>query len=118
MAQVRKLDDPNETREVPNGVVQIVTLGDTVVSRITFQPGWKWSSDVKPIAGTEKCMFLHEGYCLSGSGVIQDADGTETTISAGDGLRVEPGHDAWVVGDEPWVMVETVRGADDYAKPN
>lgn len=118
MAQVRKLDDPHETREIPNGVVQIVTLGETIVSRTTFQPGWRWSNDVKPIAGTEKCMFLHEGYCVSGSGVVQEADGTETTISSGEGARIEPGHDAWVVGDEPWIMVEVRREADDYAKPS
>jgi hypothetical protein len=65
--QVRNLDQPDETRSFPNGVVEMVTIADTMIGRARFEPGWRWSNDVKPIAKTEWCMFLHEGYCVSGS---------------------------------------------------
>ncbi len=78
----------------------MVTIGSTSIGRTIFQPGWKWSNDVKPIAGTEQCMILHKGYCSSpGEFVSAPADGTEAHITAGDGYVVEPGHDGWVAGD-------------------
>jgi hypothetical protein len=70
------------------------------------------------IAGTEWCMFLHEGYCVSGSAIVQAEDGTETRIGPGDGYVIQPGHDAWVVGDEPWVTVDLSQAMADYAKPS
>jgi hypothetical protein len=108
--QVRSLDRPDETRSFPNGVLEMVTIADTMIGRARFEPGWRWSNDVKPIAGTERCMVLHEGYCVSGSAIVQAEDGSET--------RVGPGHDAWVVGDEPWVTVDFSQAMADYAKPS
>jgi hypothetical protein len=98
---VRSLDQPDETRSYVNGVVEMVTIADTMIGRARFQPGWRWSNDVKPIANTEWCIFRHEGYCVSGSAIIRAEDGSETRIGPGDGYVIQPGHDAWV-GDEPW----------------
>ena len=81
------------------------------------EPGWRWSNDVKPIAGTDWCMVLHEGYCVSGSAIVRAEDGTETSVGPGDGYVIQPGHDAWVVGDEPWVTVDFSQSMADYAKP-
>jgi hypothetical protein len=105
--QVRSLDQPDKTRSLPNGVVEMVTIADTMIGRARFQPGWRWSNDVKPIAGTEWCMFRHEGYCVSGSAIIRGEDGSETRIGPDDGYVIQPGYDAWVVGDEPWVTVDS-----------
>ena len=114
---VKSLGKPDETRTFPNGVAEMVTIGSTLLGRATFQPGWKWSNDVKPIAGTERCMILHKGYCVSGAMVIQAEDGTETHIAAGDGYVIEPGHDAWVAGDQPYVAVDFAEEMAEYAKP-
>ena len=115
--QVRSLDQPDETRSFPNGAVEMVTIADTMIGRARFQPGWRWSNDVKQLAGTEWCMFLHEGYCISGSAIVQAQDGSETRIGPGDGYVIQPRHDAWVVGDEPWVTVDFSQAMADYAKP-
>jgi hypothetical protein len=116
--QVRSLDQADERRSFPNGVVDMVTIGGTMLGRARFEPGWRWSNDVKPIAGTEWCMFLHEGYCVSGAAIVRAEDGTETRIGPGDGYVIRPGHDAWVVGDEPWITVDFSQGMADYAKPS
>jgi len=116
--QVRSLDQPDEKRSFPNGVVELVTIADTMVGRARFEPGWRWSNDVKPIAGTEWCMVLHEGYCVSGAAIVRVEDGTETRVGPGDGYVIQPGHDAWVVGDEPWVTVDFSQAMADYAKPS
>jgi hypothetical protein len=113
---VKSLDEPDETRTFSNGVAQMVTVGSTMLGRATFQPGWRWSNDVKPIVGTEKCMILHKGYCVSGAMVIQAENGTETRIGPGDGFEIEPGHDAWVMGDEPYVGVDFSEQMAEYAK--
>ena len=81
--------------------MDVVTLGDFTLGRGTFEPGWQWSKDVKPIAGTESCMVHHTGICVSGKMTIRTNDGVEVTVSAGDVFVLEPGHDAWTVGDEP-----------------
>jgi hypothetical protein len=115
--QVRSLAQPDETRSFPNGVVEMVTIADTMIGRARFEPGWRWSNDVKPIAGTDRCMVLHERYCVSGSAIVQAEDGSETRIGPGDGYVIQPGHDAWVVGDEPWVTVDFSQAMADYARP-
>jgi hypothetical protein len=75
--QVRSLDQPDETRSFPNGVVAMATIADRMIGRAQFRPGRRWSNDVKPIAGTEWCMVLHEGYCVSGSAIVRAEDGSE-----------------------------------------
>ena len=112
----RSIDDPNETRPyVAHGHMDVVTLGDFTLGRGTFEPGWQWSKDVKPIAGTESCMVRHTGICLSGKMTIRTNDGAETTVSAGDVFVLEPGHDAWTVGDEACILYDT--GVAAYARP-
>lgn len=110
------LDKPHETRPfAAHGHMDVVTLGDFTLGRGTFEPGWRWSADVKPIAGTDLCMTRHTGTVLSGAMTIQMPDGTETTVGPGDVVDIEPGHDAWVVGDEACIMLDT--GVASYAAP-
>jgi len=111
------LSNPQEVRPYKaHGHMDVVTLGDFTLGRGTFEPGWRWSEDIKPIAGTESCMVHHTGYCLQGSMTIHMNDGTEMTISTGDVADIEPGHDAWVNGDEPCVFLDT--GIAGYAVPH
>ena len=113
----QSIDHPHETRPFQaHGHMDVVTFGDFTMGKGNFEPGWRWSNDVKPIAGTDSCQVLHTGLCLSGSMTIRMDDGsTETTISAGDVVRIEPGHDAWVDGVEPCILLDT--GVAGYAKP-
>ncbi len=112
----RSIDAPDETRPFQaHGHMDVVTLGDFTLGRGVFEPGWQWSKDVKPIAGTESCMTRHTGICLSGQMTIRADDGTEATIGAGDVFLLEPGHDAWTVGEESCVLFDT--GVAAYAKP-
>jgi hypothetical protein len=105
---------PDETREFPNGRAEILNIGGGPVGRLTLQPGWRWSTDVKPIAGTESCEAPHFQYHLSGQLAIRMDDGTEFTAVPGDVTALPMGHDAWVVGDEPVVVVDWF-GASNYA---
>jgi mannose-6-phosphate isomerase-like protein (cupin superfamily) len=114
--ETRSIESPDETRAFQaHGHVDVVTIGDFTLGKGTFEPGWQWSTDVKPIAGTESCMTHHTGICVSGQMTVRSDDGTEVTVGAGDVFVLEPGHDAWTVGDEPCVMYDT--GIAAYAKP-
>ena len=97
---------------MPHGKIDVVWLDDRVVGRLIYQPGWRWSIDVKPTAETSSCQFHHFGITLSGRLRIQMQDGIELEIGEGDVFEIPPGHDAWVVGDEPWVSIdfEAMRG--------
>ena len=110
--QRRQFADPDDVRTVPHGLIEVVELDDRVVGRLSYEPGWRWSVDVKPIAGTDTCQFHHFGVTLSGRVRIQMRDGIELEIGPGDVFEIPPGHDAWVIGDEPWVSVdfEAMRG--------
>ena len=94
-------------REFPHGRAEIVRLGGADIGRLTLEPGWRWSTDVKPIAGTESCQTHHTGICLSGQMTIRFDSGDELTIGPGDVVDLEPGHDAWTVGDEPCIVLDT-----------
>lgn len=111
----RRFDEPDETREFPNGVAEIVKIGSGEVGRLVLQPGWRWSNDVKPIAGTQSCEAPHFQYHVSGRVAILMDDGTELIAGPGDVTSLPSGHDAWVLGDEPAVMVDWY-GATTYAK--
>jgi hypothetical protein len=111
----KSFDQPDETREFPNGRAEILNVGDAVVGRFVFQPGWRWSNDVKPIAGTDSCQNRHFQYQVSGRLAIRMNDGTEMEFGPGDVAIIEPGHDGWVVGDEPAVILDWA-GASTYAK--
>jgi hypothetical protein len=116
MAENRSVDRATDVREFPRGRVEVVIVGTTTVSRSTFQPGWRWSECVKPIAGTESCQVQHNGYAISGQIQIRQDDGTEIEISPGDAYSIPPGHDGWVLGDEPWVGVDFSPAMIDFAK--
>ena len=114
--QKKSLDSPDETRTFENGKAQITSLGDFSASRLVLEPGWRWSENVKPIAGTDTCQVLHTGYQVSGRLHIRMEDGTEEEVGPGEAYVVPPGHDAWVVGDEPVVSVDMSRvTAEQYA---
>jgi hypothetical protein len=111
----RSFDKPDELREFPNGRAEILKVGDAEVGRLVLEPGWRWSNDVKPIAGTASCTAPHFQYHLSGRLAIRMDDGTEIEAGRGDVTSLPSGHDAWVVGDEPVVVVDWF-GASNYAK--
>ena len=111
----RHFATPDETREFPNGKAEILVIGDAEVGRLTFLPGWRWSSDVKPIAGTDSCQAPHFQYHVSGRLAIRMDDGTEILANPGDVTSLPSGHDAWVVGNDPAVTVDWF-GACSYAK--
>jgi len=104
--QRRRFTEPSDVRTMPRGRIEVVELDDTVVGRMTYEPGWRWSVDVRPIAGTDTCQYHHVGMALSGLLRVQMPDGTELEIGPGDVFEIPPGHDAWVVGDEPWISVD------------
>jgi hypothetical protein len=106
---------PDETREFPKGRAEILSIEDSQVGRLILQPGWRWSNDVKPIAGTASCEAPHFQYHVSGRLAIRMDDGTELIAEPGDVTALPEGHDAWVVGNEPVVVVDWY-GASNYAK--
>jgi hypothetical protein len=106
---------PTEVREFPHGKAEILQVGDSTIGRLTLEPGWRWSNDVKPIAGTESCQAPHFQYHVSGTLGIRMDDGTEFMAGPGDITSLPQGHDAWVVGDDTVVVVDWY-GATEYAK--
>lgn len=104
--QRRRFSESKDVRTFPRGRVDVVDLDDTVVGRMTYEPGWRWSVDVRPVAGTDLCQYHHLGVTMSGLLRVQMPDGTELEVGPGDVFEIPPGHDAWVVGDEPWVSVD------------
>jgi uncharacterized cupin superfamily protein len=115
-AEVRNFDSPDETREFEGkGSAKVVELAGHPVGYGTFEPGWKWSENVKPIAGTDSCQVAHFGYVLSGSMRIYMDDGQEIEVNPGDVVAIPPGHDAEVTGSEACVMIDFGE-IGDYAK--
>lgn len=114
-AQIKNVETPDEVREFPNGRLELVNVGGRTIGRAVFNPGWKWSSHVKPLAKTKTCEAPHFQYQISGLMKIVMDDGTEFISKAGDVMNIPPGHDAWVVGDAPVVVVD-FQGFVDYAK--
>ena len=103
--QAKNLATPDDTLSFPKGSANTVRVGDLVVGRLEQLPGWRWSEQVKPIAGTDSCQFHHIGVAISGAAMVRMDDGTELLIQAGDVFDIPPGHDQWVVGDEPAVSI-------------
>lgn len=116
--QKKRFDTSTDVRpfEANTGQLRVIDLDGPSVGLATFEPGWRWSEHVKPIAGTASCMAPHAGYVMRGQMTVRMDDGSEMTLNAGDVVSIEPGHDAWVVGDEPCVMLDW-QGYADYAKP-
>jgi hypothetical protein len=111
----RDFTHPDETRSPDKATVELVNLAGGQIGRNTFQPGWRWSECIKPVVGTESCQVEHIGYVVSGGLGIRHDDGTEAELKPGDVYRIAPGHDGWVLGNEPAVVVE-FQGAATYAK--
>jgi len=114
--QVKNLTHPDETRTLPKTKIEVVKLGNSIIiMRATFQPGWKWSECVKPTAGTESCQVPHINYVISGRMKIVTDNGLELEMGPGDAVELPPGHNAWVMGDEPCIMLD-FAGGDVYGK--
>jgi len=106
---------PSEVRPFTHGRAEILTVGESTIGRLVLEPGWRWSNDVKPIAGTESCLAPHFQYHVQGQLGIRMDDGTEFVAGPGDVTSLPEGHDAWVVGDVPVIVVDWY-GATDWAK--
>jgi hypothetical protein len=113
--EAKSMSTPDETRTPDKSKVEVVQVGGHKVGRFTFQPGWKWSECIKPVVNTDKCQVEHLGYVISGRIHVEHNDGTSTDVGAGEAYRIQPGHDAWVLGNEPFTGVE-FTSAGDYAK--
>jgi quercetin dioxygenase-like cupin family protein len=112
----KNFEEADEVRPFQDkGRVELVTIAGGVVGRATFEPGWKWSEHVKPIAGTDSCQAAHLGYVLSGRQVLLMDDGSQFEIGPGDVVSIPAGHDGWTVGDESCVVLD-FSGMADYAK--
>jgi quercetin dioxygenase-like cupin family protein len=113
----KRFESPDEVREFADdkGRVELVDLNGHAVGRGTFEPGWRWSEHVKPIAGTDSCQVEHIGYVLEGRMALRMDDGTEREFGPGDAFHMPPGHDAWIVGDEPCVLLD-FGGLKGYAQ--
>ncbi|NUO84403.1 cupin domain-containing protein [candidate division KSB1 bacterium] len=112
---LKRFDHPDEVRHFEKGKFELVKLGNMTIGRARYEPGWKWSTHVKPVAGTASCEIEHVGMVVSGRAKVLMNDGTEFELTPGELFYIGPGHDSWVVGDEPYVSLHFM-GADDYAK--
>jgi hypothetical protein len=116
---VKSFDDADETRTPDKTTMDVLDLGTAKAARVTFEPGWKWSECIKPVVGTESCQARHVGMVVSGRIHIVHDDGTTVEAGAGSAYVIEPGHDAWVVGDEPLVGFEfESTTAETFARPS
>jgi len=113
--QGKSMLKPDEKRTFEKGHLELVTLGNVTFGRATFQPGWKWSTCVKPLAKTNSCETSHLSYQVSGRLHVRMDDGAELEFGPGDVSLIPPGHDAWVVGNEPVVAID-ISGMKEYAK--
>lgn len=112
---VRRFATPDETRPVGPGRIELLKFGEGVIGRAVLEPGWRWSKHVKPIAGTASCMAAHAGYVVSGRMHVLMDDGLEADIGPGDYAIIPPGHDAWIVGNDPFVFVD-IAGMEEYGR--
>ena len=108
------LDDPVETREFAKGRFEVYRVGPMTIGRASYEPGWKWSEHVGAPAGEASCRVEHVGLVVSGRAAVRMDDGTERVMGPGDLFHVPPGHDSWVVGEEPYVSLHLL-GGEDYA---
>jgi hypothetical protein len=104
--EVKYFTDPKEVRAFNKGKVELVSIGDVMVARTTWEPGWKWSIDIKPSAKTEWCEVQHFLYVISGTMHVKMTDGKEIDLRPGSVSLIPPGHDGWVVGNKPVVAID------------
>jgi hypothetical protein len=113
--EVKNFTKPDEVREFPKGKLELIKIGDATIGRATFQPGWKWSESLQPLTKTKSCEAPHFQYHVSGIIMVKMDDGTVLECKPGDVSLLPMGHDAWVVGNKPAVVVD-FQGMIDYAK--
>jgi uncharacterized cupin superfamily protein len=111
----KRFDAPDETRSINKGKVEVVKFGNAQAMRVRFEAGWRWSECVKPVAGTDSCQIDHLVYGISGRMMTRMDDGTELEMGPGDVVSIPAGHDAWIIGNEPFVGLD-FQGAATYAK--
>jgi hypothetical protein len=111
---LKRFEAPDEVRHFEKGKFEVVRVGKMVIGRASYEPGWRWSTHVGPAAGTRSCQVEHVGMVLSGRAGVAMDDGTVYEMGPGDVFYVAPGHDSWVLGDEPYVSLHFL-GADEYA---
>jgi hypothetical protein len=112
---LKRFEAPDEIRIFEKGKFEVVRVGGMTIGRASYEPGWKWSTHVGPTAGTQSCQVEHVGMVLSGRAAVAMDDGTFYEMGPGDVFYVAPGHDSWVIGDEPYVSLHFL-GADAYAR--
>jgi hypothetical protein len=113
---LKSFEHPDETRIFEKGRFEIVRLGGLTIGRAQYEPGWRWSTHVRPLAGTELCEVEHVGMVISGRAVAAMSDGTQIELTAGSLFYIPPiPHDSWVVGDEPYISLHFL-GADHYSR--
>jgi quercetin dioxygenase-like cupin family protein len=112
--EIRRFDDPAETRAFEKGTFALLAIGGMSIGKASYEPGWRWSEHVGAPIGADLCEVEHVGMVLSGRAMVKMADGTELIMEPGDVFAIPPGHDSWVVGDEPYVSLHLL-GASDYA---
>jgi hypothetical protein len=111
---LKRFEQPDEIRTFPKGKFDLIQIGGMTIGRATYQPGWKWSVDVGAAAGAKMCQVEHIGMVISGKATAAMEDGRVIEMRAGDVFYIAPGHDSWVVGDEPYVSLHFL-GAEKYA---
>jgi quercetin dioxygenase-like cupin family protein len=111
---LRRFDKPDETRTFAKGRFDLIRIGNMTIGRAAYEPGWKWSVDVGAAANEKTCKVEHIGLVISGRAAAAMDDGRVIEMHAGDVFYIAPGHDSWVIGDEPYVSLHFL-GAEDYA---
>ncbi len=112
---LKRFDAPDEVRTFEKGKFETVRIGGMTIGRATYEPGWKWSVHVAPQSGTPSCRVEHVGLVVSGRAAVRMDDGRECVLKPGDLFHIGPGHDSWVVGEEPYVSLHFL-GAETYAR--
>jgi class 3 adenylate cyclase len=113
--EIKSHREPDETVSFDHGSVNLMRVGPLTIGREVLEPGWRWATHVQPIVGTDRCEFHHVSYVLAGRLAIESRDGERREVGAGDVCDIAPGHDAWVVGDEPYIAID-FQGIEDFAK--
>jgi len=111
------LDHATETRTFEKGRFELYRVGPMTLGRATYEPGWRWSEHVGQASGETSCQVEHVGLVLAGRAAVKMDDGTESVMAPGDFFHVPPGHDSWVIGDEPYISLH-VMGSEGYAAPS
>ena len=113
--EIKSHREPDETITFDHGSLDLMRVGALTIGREVLDPGWHWATHVQPIVGTDRCEFHHVSYALSGRLAIESRDGELREVVTGDVCDIAPGHDAWVLGDEPYIAID-FQGAEDFAK--